>query len=61
MGETKKITQIKAELQAAEESMLPSFILEYEMDARAGVVVPGGTGKEAVAGVGGREGADREA
>lgn len=38
MGETKKITQIKAELQAAEESMLPSFILEYEMDARAGVV-----------------------
>ncbi|MEY8390313.1 ribonuclease HII [Lachnospiraceae bacterium] len=37
MGELKKITEIKAELQAAEESMLPSFILKYQNDRRAGV------------------------
>lgn len=37
MGEGKKIAEIKAKLQAAEEHMLPSFILEYETDARAGV------------------------
>lgn len=33
----KKIGIIKEELQAAEEAMLPSFIQEYEGDARAGV------------------------
>lgn len=38
MGEARKIAQIKAELQAAEENMLPSFILEYERDGRAGVM-----------------------
>lgn len=38
MGEARKIAQIKAELQAAEENMLPSFILEYERDERAGVM-----------------------
>lgn len=38
MGESKKIAEIKAQLQAAEEDMLPSFILEYETDGRAGVV-----------------------
>lgn len=37
MGELKKISEIKAELQAAEKSMLPSFILKYEADQRAGV------------------------
>ena len=31
------IAEIKAELQAAEEEMLPSFILKYGMDERAGV------------------------
>ncbi len=31
------IAEIKAELQAAEEDMLPSFILKYGMDERAGV------------------------
>lgn len=35
--EEKKIGVIKEELKAAEESMLPSFIAEYEMDERAGV------------------------
>ena len=36
MGGLRKITEMKAELQAAEEYMLPSFILEYESDERAG-------------------------
>ncbi len=35
--ETKKIGAIREELKAAEESMLPCFIREYEGDARAGV------------------------
>lgn len=35
--EEKKIGIIKEELKAAEESMLPSFIAEYEADERAGV------------------------
>ena len=33
----KKISEIKEELQAAEETMLPSFITEYQKDERAGV------------------------
>ena len=37
MSELKKIAGIKEELQAAEESMLPAFILKYEADQRAGV------------------------
>ncbi len=37
MSELKRVTEIKAELQAAEETMLPSFILEYKTDDRAGV------------------------
>ena len=37
MGGQKKIAELKAELQAAEEHMLPSFILTYEKDERAGV------------------------
>ena len=37
MSERKQIAVIKAELQAAEETMLPSFISEYEKDERAGV------------------------
>ena len=36
MGE-KKIGEIQKELKAAEDTMLPSFIETYEMDARAGV------------------------
>ncbi|MCI8482886.1 MAG: ribonuclease HII [Lachnospiraceae bacterium] len=35
--ERKKIEAIREELQAAEETMLPSFILKYEEDERAGV------------------------
>ena len=35
--ETKKIGTIREELKAAEESMLPCFIREYEGDARTGV------------------------
>ena len=37
MSELKKIGVIKEELQAAEETMLPSFITEYKSDERAGV------------------------
>lgn len=37
MSELKKIGVIKEELQAAEETMLPSFIAEYKSDKRAGV------------------------
>ena len=37
MSELKKIGVIKEELQAAEETMLPSFITEYQKDERAGV------------------------
>ena len=37
MSEIKKIAGIKEELQAAEEGMLPAFILKYETDQRAGV------------------------
>ena len=37
MGALKKVTEIKEEVQAAEETMLPSFILTYEKDERAGV------------------------
>lgn len=37
MSELKKIGVIKEELQAAEETMLPSFIAEYKSDERAGV------------------------
>ncbi len=37
MSGQKKIAELKAELQAAEEDMLPSFILSYQSDARAGV------------------------
>lgn len=37
MGGQKKIAELKAELQAAEEHTLPSFILNCEMDERAGV------------------------
>ncbi len=37
MSELKKIGVIKEELQAAEETMLPSFITEYKNDERAGV------------------------
>ncbi len=37
MGESRKVTEIKAELQAAEDTMLPSFILEYKADQRTGV------------------------
>lgn len=37
MSGLKNIAEIKAELQAAEEGMLPSFILEYETDERTGV------------------------
>ena len=37
MRESKKIAEIKEELQAAEETMLPSFILKYRTDERAGV------------------------
>ena len=37
MCELKKIGVIKEELQAAEETMLPSFITEYQKDERAGV------------------------
>ncbi len=36
MGEQKKISLMKEELQAAEETMLPSFISKYEEDERAG-------------------------
>ena len=34
----KKIGEIKEELKAAEDAMLPNFILQYETDAREGVV-----------------------
>ncbi|MCI8299598.1 MAG: ribonuclease HII [Lachnospiraceae bacterium] len=37
VGALKKVTEIKEELQAAEETMLPSFILKYQQDPRAGV------------------------
>lgn len=37
MSEHKKIGEIKLELQAAEETMLPAFISEYDKDERAGV------------------------
>lgn len=37
MEERKKIGAIREELQAAEETMLPSFISEYKEDERAGV------------------------
>ena len=37
MSEIKKIAGIKEELQAAEEGMLPAFILKYEADQRAGI------------------------
>lgn len=37
MSELKKIGVIKEELQAAEETMLPSFITEYQKDERSGV------------------------
>jgi len=37
VSELKKIGVIKEELQAAEETMLPSFITEYQKDERAGV------------------------
>lgn len=37
MSEIKKIAGIKEELQAAEEGMLPAFILKYETDQRSGV------------------------
>ena len=37
MSELKKIGVIKEELQAAEETMLPSFITEYKNDERTGV------------------------
>lgn len=37
MGSQKKVTEIKAELQAAEDNVLPSFILEYEKDVRVSV------------------------
>ena len=37
MSGLRTIAEIKAELQAAEEDMLPSFILKYGTDARAGV------------------------
>ena len=37
MSELKKIGVIKEELQAAEETMLPSFIAEYKSDERTGV------------------------
>lgn len=37
MSELKKMGVIKEELQAAEETMLPSFITEYKNDERAGV------------------------
>lgn len=37
MSELKKIGVIKEELQAAEETMLPSFITEYQKDERVGV------------------------
>ncbi len=37
MSEIKKIAGIKDELQAAEEGMLPAFILKYKADQRAGV------------------------
>ncbi len=37
MNGCKKIAEIKAEFKAAEEGMLPSFILEYETDERMGV------------------------
>lgn len=37
MSEIKKIAGVKEELQAAEEGMLPAFILKYETDQRAGV------------------------
>ncbi len=37
MKELEKISKIKSELQAAEESMLPDFISKYETDERIGV------------------------
>lgn len=37
MGIHKKIGEVKLELQAAEETMLPSFIAAYSQDGRAGV------------------------
>ena len=37
MSGLRTIAEIKAELQAAEEDMLPSFILKYGTDTRAGV------------------------
>ncbi len=37
MGEQKKISEIKEELQAANETMLPAFISEYGNDSRLGV------------------------
>lgn len=37
MSEHKNIGKIRLELQAAEETMLPAFISEYEADERAGV------------------------
>jgi len=37
VSEIKKIAGIKDELQAAEEGMLPAFILKYKADQRAGV------------------------
>ena len=36
--EERKIGQIKEELKAATEAMLPSFIMAYESDERSGVI-----------------------
>ena len=36
--EERKIGQIKEELKAATEAMLPSFIMVYESDERSGVI-----------------------
>ena len=37
MDGLKRIVDVKKELEAAEETMLPSFILKYQTDERAGV------------------------
>ena len=55
----KTIGEIKAELKAAEESMLPVFIENYKEDTRSGVQAAVALGKKTNRKIRGREGAHR--
>jgi hypothetical protein len=52
--EERKIGQIKEELKAATEAMLPSFIMAYESDERSGVIKLVEQGKKRLAEIRGR-------